>query len=230
MFHGHIRRICNHPAEYTIRIPDNLSMDEGALIEPWVVGVYAVDRGQVTLGHKCAIIGAGAIGVMVFLAAKLAGAVDVCVVDINQAKLDLAKKTADCKTLLATRDARETAGMIEEALDGKPDIVFDATCTAPGITTSIYACKPCGKVILAGLAPDACTLPMMHASINEIDLLPVVRYGNCYPRAMEMLKAGKIDLGRLVAARFPLHQSNDALKATAGGLTTGFKVIIDCTQ
>ena len=55
-------------------------MDEGALIEPWVVGVYAVDRGQVTLGHKCAIIGAGAIGVMVFLAAKLAGAVDICVV------------------------------------------------------------------------------------------------------------------------------------------------------
>ena len=55
-------------------------MDEGALIEPWVVGVYAVDRGQVTLGHKCAIIGAGAIGVMVFLAAKLVGAVDIWIV------------------------------------------------------------------------------------------------------------------------------------------------------
>ena len=39
-----------------------------------------MDRGQVTLGHKCAIIGAGAIGVMVFLAAKLAGAVDICIV------------------------------------------------------------------------------------------------------------------------------------------------------
>ena len=61
--------------------------------------------------------------------------------DINQAKLDLAKKTADCKTLLATRDARETAGLIESALDGKPDVVFDATCTAPGITTAIYVSK-----------------------------------------------------------------------------------------
>ena len=44
--------------------------------------------------------------------------------------------------------------------------------------TILQACKPCGKVVLAGLAPDACTLPMQHAAINEIDLLPVVRYGN----------------------------------------------------
>lgn len=55
-------------------------MDEGALIEPWVVAVYAVERSGITLGQKCVIIGAGAIGIMIFLAARLAGAVKVCIV------------------------------------------------------------------------------------------------------------------------------------------------------
>lgn len=55
-------------------------MDEGALIEPWVVGVYAVERSELTPGQSCAIIGAGAIGCMVYLAANLAGAAKICVV------------------------------------------------------------------------------------------------------------------------------------------------------
>lgn len=55
-------------------------MDEGALMEPWAVAVYAVEKGSVIPGQKCTIIGAGSIGVMVFLAAKLSGAVDICIV------------------------------------------------------------------------------------------------------------------------------------------------------
>lgn len=47
-------------------------------------------------------------------------------------------KAGECKTVLATRDPRETAGLIEQALGGKPDVGFDATCTSPGITTAIY--------------------------------------------------------------------------------------------
>ena len=54
-------------------------MDEGALIEPWVVGVYAVERGGITPGQRCMIVGAGAIGVMVYLAARLAGASSICI-------------------------------------------------------------------------------------------------------------------------------------------------------
>jgi len=64
-------------------MPENLTMEEGALIEPWTVGVYAVERSGITVGQKCVIIGAGAVGVMVFLAARLAGAVDICVVGMS---------------------------------------------------------------------------------------------------------------------------------------------------
>ncbi|KAF6038566.1 hypothetical protein EB796_003128 [Bugula neritina] len=229
-FHGSIRRVCNHPAEYTIRMPENLTMEEGALIEPWTVGVYAVERSRITVGQKCVIIGAGAVGVMVFLAARLAGAVDICVVDISKPKLELISKVGDCKTILASRDCKETARSIEECLGGKPDVAFDASCTAPGITTAIYAAKPCGKVVLAGLAPETCTLPMQHAAINEIDILNVLRYGTCYPRAMEVLRAGKINLKSLIAKKFPLEKTGEAIQAMASGLTQGFKVLVDCTQ
>ena len=51
-----------------------------------------------------------------------------------------------------------------------------------------------------------------------------------YPRAIKILKEGKVDLKSLIAAKFPLTKTNDAFKATAKGLTTGFKVIIDCTD
>jgi len=63
-----------------LRLPENMTMDEGALLEPWVVGVYVVERAGITAGQKLAIIGAGAIGVMSYLAAKIAGASRICVV------------------------------------------------------------------------------------------------------------------------------------------------------
>ena len=62
------------------RVPENLSLEEGALIEPWVVGLYAVERSAITVGQTCVIIGAGAIGIMVYLAAKLCGVLKICIV------------------------------------------------------------------------------------------------------------------------------------------------------
>ena len=49
-------------------------------MEPWAVGVYSVERSGITVGQNCAIIGSGAVGILVFLAAKLAGAANVCIV------------------------------------------------------------------------------------------------------------------------------------------------------
>lgn len=62
------------------------------------------------------------------------------ITDISQAKLDLMTKAAvsDCKTALADKDPKKTAAKIEEILGEKPDVVFDATCSQPGITTAIY--------------------------------------------------------------------------------------------
>lgn len=60
------------------------------------------------------------------------------VVDIAEPKLKLAQTVGDCQTLLAGRDSRETAKRVEEVMEGKPDVAFDASCTAPGISTAIF--------------------------------------------------------------------------------------------
>ncbi len=78
--------------EYNVqKIPDEMTDEEAALVEPTAVAVYACDRGGVTAGNSVLVTGAGPIGMLTLLAARAAGATQLFVSDLNDARLELAK-------------------------------------------------------------------------------------------------------------------------------------------
>eukprot|EP01135_Chromosphaera_perkinsii_P007353 Nk52_evm1s805 gene=Nk52_evmTU1s805 len=102
-----------HPADFVYKLPDHVSFDEGAMLEPLAVGVHACNRAKVTLGTRVLICGAGPIGLVSVLVAKAAGASTIIVTDLDKSRLDVAKSIgADHVVQVDTRDGEVMAAKI----------------------------------------------------------------------------------------------------------------------
>ena len=86
---GNLARRYTHSAAFCHKLPSNVSLEEGALMEPLAVGVHACNRGGVTLGSAVLVCGAGPIGLVNLLTAKAMGAGRVVITDIDQGRLDV---------------------------------------------------------------------------------------------------------------------------------------------
>lgn len=107
-----------------------MSYDEGAMVEPFAVVVHACRRVKLEVGHKVLVCGAGPVGILAMLCAKAFGATKVCITDIDQSKLDLAKKMgADQTFLIDTKnfDDKKFAENLQKEFGYPPDITIECT-------------------------------------------------------------------------------------------------------
>jgi L-iditol 2-dehydrogenase len=201
---GTLARYVTIHEDYAFALPDNVSDEAGALIEPLSVGLWASRKANIQIGDRVAIAGAGPIGVMVALAARASGAAEVVVSDVEPARLEQIRRYG----ATATVDAR--GGTLPEV-----DVFVDCSGAPPAIAAGIRAVRPAGVAVLVGMcaSPD---LPMPHAAIQskEIWVTGTFRYANTYPRAIALAASGAVDLDALVGARFPLADSEAALTAS----------------
>ena len=228
-YHGNLARYYVHASDFCFKLPDNMSTEEGALLEPLSVGVHACKRGGVTLGSKVLICGAGPIGLVNLLTAKANGAAIICITDIDQSRLDMAKSMGATYTLKVTsKDPREMAQKVEELMGVQPEITIECSGATPSLQTAIYATKSGGCVVLVGLGQSDVTLPIVNASVREVDIRGIFRYANCYPTAMAMVSSGKVDVKPLITHRFKLEDTLKAFETTFKG--EGIKVMIECAK
>jgi len=227
--HGNIARYFTHAADFCFKLPDHVSMEEGALLEPLSVGVHACRRAGVSLGHNVLICGAGPIGLVNLLVAKCMGASKVCITDISEYRLKVAKSMGvDSTVLVDTRDAQAVAGKIHAALGTQPDVTIECSGAEPSIQTGIYATKSGGVLVLVGLGPAEVKLPIVNAAVREVDIRGIFRYANTYPAALAMIASGKINAKPLVTHHFTIEETLKAFETSRTGADGAIKVIIDC--
>jgi L-iditol 2-dehydrogenase len=124
-----------HPAAFCHALPDGVSLEEGALLEPLNVALAAVRRGGVAPGHRVLVTGAGAVGLVTLMAARAAGAAHVAVTDVQPGRLALARQLGASETL----HARERDVVAEVRAGTMPP--FDVTIECSGADPCI-ACVP----------------------------------------------------------------------------------------
>ncbi|WP_049970733.1 NAD(P)-dependent alcohol dehydrogenase [Haladaptatus cibarius] len=214
------------PADFAYRLPDSVSLREGALCEPLSVGIHAVRRGNVGVGDSVLVTGCGPIGLLAMEAVRAVGATDVFISDVIPEKLQLAEsRGAD-----AVIDVRETEieGAVAELTDGDGvDVVIEASGAEPAIRSTIDAVRRGGTIVLIGLAQDA-EIPLDTGKIidNELDLFGSFRYRNTYPAAIELLADGVVDVEGIVDFELGLEEIGDAFerakerKTVKGMITT----------
>jgi L-iditol 2-dehydrogenase len=187
-------------------VPEIISDDAAALLEPLSVGIWACKKARVSAGDRVLITGAGPIGLVSVQAALAFGATEVIVSDVNPARLALAKDLGATEVV----DARETT---LSDLPRPPGVLLECSGHAPAISDAIRALDRAGRAVLVGMGGDEVPLPVSVVQERELQLTGTFRYAGTWPTAIALVASGRIDLDRLVTGTYQLDQAEDALTA-----------------
>lgn len=223
--HGCLRPELVHPAAYTYRLPDNVSFAEGAMVEPFAIGMQAALRARIQPGDVAVVTGAGPIGMMVALAALAGGCARVIVADLAQPKLDIIAACPGIEVVNIRRQPLPQAVMA--ATEGwGADIVFECSGAAPAILGMHELARPGGAVVLVGMPVDPVPVDIVGLQARELRIETVFRYANVYDRAIGLIASGKVDLKPLISASIPFGDAIAAFDRAVEARETDVKLQI----
>lgn len=222
---GALREWATWPEKCLFPLPDNVSDIDGAMLEPLGVALHAVDLSHIRPGMSAGVFGCGAIGLMIVQLARLAGATRIYATDCLSHRVYAARDLGASRALLAENGAE--AGSILAATGGRGvDIAFEAAGDQGAVETAIAAAAPGGKVILAGIPDeDRTSFPASTARRKGLTIKLVRRMKHTYPRAIDLVSQGLVDVRSLVTHRFPLDRAAEAFALAKR--REGIKVIIN---
>lgn len=185
-------------------VPDSLSEDAAALIEPLSVALWAAQRAAVSAGDVVLVTGAGPVGLLMVAVARALGAAKVYACDINAERLSVA-------TSMGATDL--VHGSIADADLPAPTVLLEGSGHPGATVDGILALAPAGRAVLVGMGGDELMLPLSRVQERELLITGTFRYANTWPAAIELAASGRIDLDALVSGHFGLEQVPEALQA-----------------
>lgn len=227
---GTLARFFKVPADFAYKIPDFLSLQEAVLVEPLSVAVHGVRLADVRPGQTVLVLGSGTIGLLAAATARAYGAKDVCIADINTAKLDFAREYLACDvfipdtSLSPEQDAKRL--MTERNMEDGFDVVLECTGVESSVQTGIYGTSAGGVLIQIGLGKPMQSLPISFMGAKEITLKPAFRYApGDYEIALELLGSKRVVVKPLISSTTPFENAAEAWEKTRKG--EGIKNLIE---
>ena len=246
---GTLQTVITQPANMCHKLPENVTFEQGALVEPLAVSLHAINRSQnagsgagVPLtGSTALVLGAGAVGMLTAAALSVSGVSHIMIADIDGARLKIAAGLGNGRFKLSTYllPRKPPSPTIEETLNGASDLatevckqagiysgfdrVFECTGIPSCVQLGIYASAAGGKLVLVGMGTPIQTLPLGAAALREVDIIGVFRYANCYPAAIALFASGKLDgvAEGLVTHRVKLENGEKAFRLAANAAKPG---------
>jgi L-iditol 2-dehydrogenase len=214
------------PADFCFKLPEGLSFEEGAMTEPLAVAMQGAKRGDVQVGHSVAVVGCGPIGLVTLQAAKARGATRIVATDLQQSRLELARKLGATDVLNAADG--DPAQRVRELTDGGVDVALETAGTVATVQQACAMVRMGGVVTLIGMPAELeFAMPVLDIICREYDVRGVFRYCNCYPPALALLGAGRVDVKSLITHRFPLEEAKAALDFAKDRKDLAVKVVIE---
>jgi D-xylulose reductase len=215
---GTLCKYFKSPEDFLVKLPDHVSLEMGALVEPLSVGVHANKLALVKFGDKVVVFGAGPVGLLAAAVAKAFGSSEVMVVDIFDSKLEMAKSFGAASHTFNSKTGGDYKALIKE-FGGEPTVVLECTGAEPCINLGVTILAPGGRFVQVGNAGDRVKFPITELATKELTLFGSFRYGfDDYKTAVNILdknyKSGAenaaIDFEQLITHRFKFE---DAIKA-----------------
>ncbi|MEV6901359.1 zinc-dependent alcohol dehydrogenase family protein [Amycolatopsis sp. NPDC051372] len=201
------------PADTCHKMPDSMTWEQGALVEPVSCAVHGVRRIGVEAGERFLVVGAGTMGLIMQQLLQRAGA-EVTVVDRNASRLPRATD------LGATAVAEDVSALDDELYDA----AVDCTGAAPAIESAFDALRRGGRLLVFGVAPAEARVALSPFRIynDEITIVGSMAVLNSYASALDLVAKGFIDTEALITDTVGLEQYPDALAKMRGG--SGLKI------
>ena len=222
---GALRERMAWPAHCLHPIPDSLTDVEGVMLEPLGVAIHAVDLGHLKPGMTVGVFGCGPIGLLVLQIARVAGATRLVATEKLPHRIEAAR-SCGATDVFQANNGREIAKVLA-ATNGKGvDVAFEATEENGAVETAIAAARPGGHVVLVGIpADDRTAFTASVARRKGLTIKMSRRMKRVYPRAIDLVENGLVDIRSLVTHRFPLAEFERAFSVASR--REGLKVVIE---
>ncbi len=207
---GCYKEYFTHPVELLFPIPDNVSYGEGAMIEPLSISVHSVDLARIKAGARVAVLGAGSMGLTVLQMARVAGAGEIYVTDKLDPRLRMASKFGATEVINVSHGG--AVEPIKDLTGGQGvDVVFEAAGAPETPWEAVEIAKPGGAVILIGIPEeDKISFAASPARRKGLTIRMIRRMKGTYPRSIDLVSKGMVDVSSLITHRFKLDQIEEA--------------------
>src|SRR6266550_1245847 len=195
-------------------VPDEISDNAAALLEPLSVGIWANRKAGTAAGTSLLIAGAGPIGLVTTMVARALDAKRITVTDVNRDRLSAALASG----------ATEIAVPGTDNIDGEFDAFIDCSGSSAAIAAGVRSVRPAGSVVLVGMGADELRLPLGVIQQRELIITGTFRYANTWPTAIALAASGRVGLDDLVTGEFGLAEVEQAL--TAGRDPRSVKAVV----
>jgi L-iditol 2-dehydrogenase len=182
-------------------MPDSMTYEEGALVEPLSVGLWGCQRAGLRPGDDVLVTGAGPVGLLAAESARALGARTVTVTDISEFRLELAGKHGF---------AVEQSGAPADP-DRRFDVLLECSGGPGVLAAALERLGPAGRAAVIGISKVNADLPLHTLNWNEITISMVSRYQNTWPLGIALIASGRVNLEGVHTHSFPLSRTADAL-------------------
>ena len=223
-------------AEYFLALPGQTfilgketSLQKGALAEPLAVAIHSVRRIQKIKNMRVLILGAGAIGVLTAVVAKLLGAQFIAITDIYTYNLNLAENLSGSVAYNANHS--DLAGVILNAHPQKFDAVFICGGVPPLVDQALALVTAGGMVVVTGLFFQPVTVDFSKITLNELNFIGTVLYDPIdFQKAVEWLNSSPVSFEKIISHVFPLNQVQPAMELAAERREDFMKILIEISK
>ncbi len=192
-------------ADATQCVPaDGLSAAEAAMAEPLSVVLHAARHAGSLAGRRVLVTGCGPIGLLAVTVARAYGAVEIVATDVTGFTLDMAR-IAGADTTVNVAEAPEGLAPFAEG-KGRFDTLFECSGVAAALAGAVPALRPGATIVQLGLGGDM-TLPVQAMTAKELQLKGSFRFHHEFPLAVEMMRAGRIEVAPLVTQTLPIAEA-----------------------
>lgn len=203
-------------SDFAHAVPDSMSDEAAALLEPLSVGIAAVRKAGVVPGSRVLIAGGGPIGVITAQVARAFGAAEVIVSDPVPNRRELALQFGATSVL---------DPMTEDSTSLQVDAFIDACGVSAAVIAGLNSVRPAGVVVLVGIGAAEIPFPISSIMDRELVVTGIFRYTDTWPLAIHLVSSGQVDLDSLVTGRFSLDEVEAALNASEN--PTSLKSIVE---
>ncbi|UCF35823.1 MAG: alcohol dehydrogenase catalytic domain-containing protein [Acidobacteriota bacterium] len=222
---GALRGFMAWPARMVHPLPEGFSAADGVMLEPLGVALHALDLAHLRPGVSVAVLGCGPIGLLLIQLARLSGATEILATDpLLHRRQKALEMGAD--TCIDSRDDLQFRDLVGRLRLGGVDVAFEVAGQNDAVEAALEAIRPGGKVILVGIpGEDTTSFSASLARRKGVSVKLVRRMKHTYPRAIELVKKGCIDVRSLVTHQFPIAQYEEAF--TIAAERRGLKVLVE---
>ncbi|WP_042147251.1 2,3-butanediol dehydrogenase [Paucisalibacillus sp. EB02] len=193
--------VLNEKHLYTI--PDNVTLEEGALVEPTAVALQALKEGNLQEGQTVGIFGAGPIGLLTVLAAKAQGAKEIVVFDLSEARLQKAKELG--ATHVVNSGEKDPVEATKELIRAGFDVTFEAAGVEATVNQAIRSTTARGTVVIISIIAKPIAINPIDLTNSGVKITSSAAYEpDVYQKTIDLIASGKIDVKRAITKRIPL--------------------------